>query len=372
MTWQRGTLADVMDDWLVYRSLEPVDDRVPGLRQAWAEIGFDHYALPRKTTPEYAQALYHFLRAAQSARGVAPLQRLLFIGDTLMNDGTAARNLGRYLPMLGFIGAERPSEAPRFELNNGLMVANRWGHLADFQRWVREAGMIYDEQTALLIDLDKTSLGARGRNDKVIDAARVEAVESTMREALGDRFDVSTFRAVYEPLNQPEYHPFTADNQDYLAYICLMALGGVCDAEELWAGLRNQALRNINDLVTLAEARRSCMSAGLLAAHDEVRQGIAHEDPTPFKAFRRDEYFKTVARMDVLPDDATESEVLAGEIVLTAEVLSVARHLRESGVLVFGLSDKPDEASIPLPEDARRGYRAIHRTPMKIVGQELF
>jgi hypothetical protein len=49
----------------------------------------------------------------------------------------------------------------------------------------------------------------------------------------------------------------------------------------------------------------------------------------------------------------------------------VARHLRESGVLVFGLSDKPDEASIPLPEDARRGYRAIHRTPMKIVGQEL-
>jgi hypothetical protein len=372
MTWQRGTLADVMDDWLVYRNLEPMDPRVPGLRQAWTEIGFDHYALPRKTTPEYAAALYHFLTAAQTARGVAPLQRLLFIGDTLMNDGTAARNLGRYLPMMGFIGAERPSEAPRFELNNGLMVANRWGHLADFLRWVREAGLVWDERTALLIDLDKTSLGARGRNDKVIDAARVEAVESTMREALGDGFDIDAFRAVYDPLNQPDYHSFTADNQDYLAYICLMVLGGVCGAEELWDGLRSQALRTIDDLVALAESRRSCMSSGLLAAHDEVRQGIADEDPTPFKAFRRDEYFKTVARMDVLSDEAAESEVLAAEIVLTAEVFSVARRLRESGVLVFGLSDKPDEASIPLPEDARRGYRAIHRTPMKIVGQELF
>jgi hypothetical protein len=371
MTWQRGTLADVMDDWLVYRNLEPVDGRVPGLRQTWAEIGLDHYGLPRKTTLEYAAVLNHFLTVAQSVRGVAPLQRLLFIGDTLMNDGTAARNLGRYLPMLGFIGTERQGETPRFEINGSLMVANRWGHLADFLRWVREAGMVWDERTALLIDLDKTSLGARGRNDKIIDAARVEAVESTMREVLGDLFDMNAFRAVYDPLNQPEYHPFTTDNQDYLAYICLVVLGRVCSADELWAGLRSQTLRTIKDLVALAESRRSCMSAGLLAAHDEVRQGIAHEDPTPFKAFRRDEYFKTVARMDVLPDDAPESEVLAAEIVLTAEVISVARHLRESGVLVFGLSDKPDEASIPLPEDARRGYRAIHRTPMKIVGKEL-
>ena len=56
--------------------------------------------------------------------------------------------------------------------------------------------------------------------------------------------------------------------------------------------------------------------------------------------------------MDVLPDDATRPSVLAHEIVITAEVAVVARLLGERGALVFGISDKPDEASTPTPEDA--------------------
>ena len=81
------------------------------------------------------------------------------------------------------------------------------------------------------------------------------------------------------------------------------------------------------------------------------------------------EYLETVGRMDALPDDAAAQDVLAREIVITAEVASLATHLAAQGVLVFGISDKPDEASIPTPEQAAEGRQPIHRTRMKVYGQ---
>ncbi len=369
MTWERGILADFMSDRVVYRNLEPVDITVTGLREVWQELGFDHYFVPRKTTPEYARALVHFVQQAQHKRRQnQDIERVLFVGDTLMNDGTAARNVGSHLPMMGFIGADRPHDPATIERQGDLLVANRWQALGDYWTWVREAEFPCDERTALLVDLDKTSLGARGRNDSVIDRARVRAVMRTMRDALGDAFDEDAFREIYDPLNQPDYHFFTADNQDYLAYICLMVSGGVCPPEELWPLLRDGTLGSLEDFVTLCQERRERMSSGLLQAHEEVRAGMAAEDPTPFKAFRRGEFFETVRVMDLLPDTAATEEVLTGEIVITKEVASLAGYLASQGVLVFGISDKPDEASIPLPQDAASGYQAIHRTPMKVYG----
>ncbi len=373
MMWQKGTLADLMGDGVVYRNLEPMQPEIQGLRVAWDEIGLDHYYVPRKTAPEYALVLVHYLHRAQSMRGVAaPLRRLLFIGDTLMLDGSAARNIGGHLPLRGFIGADRLREAVRVELQGELMVANRWGALADFVDWLRASDFGCDESTALLIDLDKTSLGARGRNDKVIDDARVQAIQRTMRATLGSRFDEAAFRTLYDALNIPRYHPFTADNQDYLAYVCLMVLGNAYGVEDLWRDLQSGTLAAVGQFVDCCEARRAGMSPELLAAHDEVRRGIAAEDPTPFKAFRRREYLETVSRMDVLSGDAEEAAVLSREIVITAEVASLAHYMAGQGVLVYGLSDKPDEASLPTPEYTAQGYQPLHRSVMKIYGRRLF
>jgi hypothetical protein len=47
----------------------------------------------------------------------------------------------------------------------------------------------------------------------------------------------------------------------------------------------------------------------------------------------------------------------------------MAGEWRRRGALLFGLSDKPDEASIPTPELASQGYRAIHRTATHVIGQ---
>ena len=202
----------------------------------------------------------------------------------------------------------------------------------------------------------------------LLDRARVAAVRLTVEELLGGDFDEDAFRAVYDRLNQLELHHFTRDNQDYLAYISLMVNGGIYPADRLWADLDDGSLAGFHQFVTLCDAHQSQMSRGLLAAHREVTANMARQDPTPFKSFRYREFHTTVALMNVLPDDASETDVLAGEIVITGEVADAADMLAAQGVLTFGLSDKPDEASVPSAEAAAAGAVALHHVKMKVIG----
>src|SRR5262249_1573237 len=155
------TLADYLGDRVVWRNLQPVDPTLPRLENIWREIGLDSLRIPRKTEPAYAAATFRFVEAAQANRGYPRLEPLPFIGDTPMNDGTVAKNLGRYLPIRGFIGTEKLGEAKQVKTEGPLMLANRWEAVTDFLDWVGE-GFPLDERTALLLDLDKTTIGARG------------------------------------------------------------------------------------------------------------------------------------------------------------------------------------------------------------------
>jgi hypothetical protein len=268
----------------------------------------------------------------------------------------------------GFIGADRLDESEKVEYDDMFMVANRWERLADFPDWARRDGIVCDEQAAVLIDIDKTFIGARGRNDRVIDAARVAAVRQTVEDLLGGSFDEVGFRAVYDELNKQKYHHFTGDNQDYLAYICLMVVADVFPPNELWSELHEGRLSGFTQFVTLCDARRERMGEGLTLAHREVTVNVRQGDPTPFKSFRHREYFTTVGRMDCLPDATSEPDLLAGEILITGEVVRVAHELSEMGVLTFGISDKPDEASLPPKAVVEEGGQPIHRVPMKVYG----
>jgi hypothetical protein len=371
---ERANLHATLGDFVVYRNLEPADERLRGLPKIWQEIGLSSYRIPRKLEPDYATAVVHFLDQAQALRSPNyPLRRLLYMGDTVMNDGKAIANLGQHRPILGVICTERLGEAKKVSTNQGVMTANRWGALKDFVSFVAEEGFPFDEEMAAIIDLDKTAIGARGRNDGAIDAARVEAVHRTMAEVLGNRFDMTSFRAIYDELNQPPYHPFTADNQDYLAYICLMVGGGVYNYEVLRADWAAGPLKTFSQFVGIcAERMQDRASSELLPVHQEVYANFQRGDPTPFKSFRYREYEETVARMDSLPAETDPEKLLAEEIVITREIVDLARFLRERGVLLFGLSDKPDEASIPRAELAAEGYAPIHRTRMKVVGEAIY
>ena len=92
-------------------------------------------------------------------------------------------------------------------------------------------------------------------------------------------------------------------------------------------------------------------------------------DPTPFKAFRYNEYRTTVERMGTARAGLLPAQLLDGEIVITQEVREMALAWREQGALLFGLSDKPDEASIPQPDLAGEGYVPIHRVETHSVGE---
>jgi hypothetical protein len=333
-------------------------------------------SMPRKNEPEYARVIVYLLQhCLQQDRPGGKIARLIFVGDTRLLDGTAYANLCQVSGWRGiaFIGSEdnQPAGYQLDEVKTGcpLYLSNRWSGLPDFDRFCTAQGQPVDEETAVVIDLDKTALGARGRNGQLIDQARQEAVEVTVASLLGDMFDPAAFRAVYEPLNQPIYHPFTADNQDYLAYICLILGSGLFSYDGLLADLHDGRLTTFGQFITAVEICKSELPSQLAQIHLDIYRNFQLGDPTPFKTFRRNEYYTTVRRFGCLDDSTPIRRMLQEEIVITQEVRQMALEWRWRGALLFGLSDKPDEASIPSPELEREGFLPLHRTITHSVGE---
>ena len=302
-----------------------------------------------------------------------PIRRLVYVGDTRLNDGTAFANLcnaGGW-PGLAFIGSENQEPREReivTQAGAALFLANRWDLLADFDDYAIRHGFPFDEATAVVLDLDKTTLGARGRNDRVINQARLAAVRETVESLLGPDFDPEQFEANYDLFNQTEFHPFTTDNQDYLAYLCLILGSDLFSVPALADAIRGGQPAKFTDFLDQVEARSSTLPERLHDLHDDIYSRVRAGDPTPFKAFRYNEYLTTVGRMGSLPDDAPVSRMLAEEIVITQEVRALASEWRDRGALLFALSDKPDEASIPTEALAKKGFEPIHRTRTHAVG----
>lgn len=377
-----SSVAEFLGDRIVYRNLSPVDTGLPGLAEVAQRVGLASGVIPRKSQPDYARVVAHLLEVARKQETPkSSLKRLAFVGDTYLNDSTAFANLCQAGGWQGkaFIGVDQIDEAAEAKISavpgegaapggGQLYVANRWQMLADFDRFCAENDFPIDEHTAVVIDLDKTALGARGRNDHVIDQARVLAVRRTVAGLLGEAFDTSAFQRAYDQLKQMEFHPFTADNQDYLAYICLILGSGLYNLTAVVADVRSGRLATFHQFIEQVQARQVELPAGLAQVHSEIYANVRRGDPTPFKPFRRNEYLETVNRLGHLPDETPLPIMLGQEIVLTQEVRSLALQWKRNGALLFGLSDKPDEASLPTPKQAAQGYQALHARRTHAVG----
>jgi hypothetical protein len=254
-------------------------------------------------------------------------------------------------------------------VEGSLYVTNRWSMLPEFLRFVEGEGFPLDEGTAVVIDVDKTAIGARGRNDQVINEARVEGVQRTVADLLGPTYDPIAFRTAYDELNQSPYYGLTADNQDYLAYICLMLGAGLFELDAVVKAVNAGALQHFTDFIGQVQHRRGELGpSGLTSLHDDVWACVQAGDPTPFKAFRYNEYLTTVARFGDLPG-ATVKQALGLRIAITQEVREAALALRGRGALIFALSDKPDEASVPSEAQAQEGMAALHHLETVVIGE---
>ena len=73
--------------------------------------------------------------------------------------------------------------------------------------------------------------------------------------------------------------------------------------------------------------------------------------------------------MGCLDDAVPPDEMLKKEIVLTEEVRDFILSWKLQGTVVFGLSDKPDEASLPTGDLSVRGFQPIHHIMTHAIGE---
>jgi len=370
----RSAVSEFLGDNIIYRNLIPVDRGLPALPEIWEQVGLQSSRVPRKTTPEYARVIVHILQyISRHSRPKSAIKRVVFIGDTLMNDGTAFLNICQAGDWSGmaFIAAERdaPVHSEVEEKHSGrIFSTNRWSALREFEDYCRRQKFLIDDQTVVLLDLDKTTLGARGRNDHVIDRVRIQAANQTIRELLGDDYDEQAFSTAYQCLNQSEFHPFTADNQDYLVYICMILGSGLITLDALLDAMRGKKISSFTRFLRFSDDHKEELPLNLRRVHADVLALVNEGDPTPFKEFRYQEFKLTVSHMGQLGAETPVEELLTDEITITQEVRQAALRWREQGALLFGLSDKPDEASIPDPEMASQGFKPIHRVETTVLG----
>jgi hypothetical protein len=375
-SYGRTAIDRFLQDRIVYRNLQPYDHSLLDLEHIRTQTGLIGKVVPRKNDLDYARVIACLLQACRRQDDPGgKIARLAFVGDTRLLDGTAFVNLSQVSgwPGLAFIGSEdthpAKNQVVQVEGEAALFLSNRWSALSDFDHFCSRRGQPIETETAVVIDMDKTMVGARGRNAGVIDQARMQAVEQTVGGLLGESFDRTVFQSVYEPLNQPEFHTFTADNQDYLAYICLILVSGLVVYDSLVRRVRDGDMVSFNQFLKEVELRKGDLPDALSMIHHEIYTCVQEGDPTPFKTFRRNEYLLTVARFGSLEDGAPVEKMLEEEIVLTQEVRQMAVEWRQRGALLFGLSDKPDEASIPSLELQRQGYFPLHQTETHAVGE---
>ena len=190
---------------------------------------------------------------------------------------------------------------------------------------------------------------------------RIEAANLTIHELLGDDFDEQFFSTAYQRLNQPEFHPFTGDNQDYLVYICMILGSALCDLETLVTDVEVGKMVFFEQFLNFSEDNKEKLPSNQRRVHDSEFSLVKEGDPTPFKDFRRQAFKLTVSHMGQLPKDALIEELLKQEITITHEVRQAALNWQEQGALLFGLSDKPDE-------DPSRTLNWLHRASRQSTG----
>ncbi len=347
--YKRGKLSDIFGRRIVFRELNPVDRDLP----QFSEIKkvFSLKRLPRKKDAEYAKALSYIFSKAGS------FKKVFYIGDTLMSDASVIENFANLSIYEVFGVITREGELDGFSEKKHFVVSGSWSALGDVISVFEKKHFAIDEETVLVIDIDKTAIGVRGRNDSAIDKARLDAIKELASEIFGN-IDEEKFSAAYECANRKEFFYITEDNQDIVSLLSFFIYDGVVSETDLKSGKFKNALHLIE---TVSPGNTLLKGISL-----KVLENIKNGNPTAFPEFRRKEFLKTIARTDFLPDETPLSDLLLEEILITGEVYDAALYAKKRGALVFGVSDKPALSTMPQKGE---GLPPVYKKTMKIYSE---
>ncbi len=362
-----ASITDLFGDLISLRDLEPRSPKVRGLGELRQELGLAAPFVPRKSDPEYARVVASF---AQDVAGPHPT--IIYVGDTVFNDGTAICGLEESSPgsVYGFLCNERGFGIPDDFTVGPIYFAKKWRSVNRFVEDALHHGLSIDKGTVGFFDLDQTVYAAKGRDDEPLRIARWKALLAFLKDSIPPhRFDPAQAERIYRHLDQDSYHRITRDNMDYVALFVLAVSAGLCDApeiEEFAASPENSIASLTERLYQRARARKG--HEEIDGVIDEIRRvylNTLNGDQTPCKGFRRYECEETAVAMR----GAANIDVGA-RITLNHEVVDLVVFLRDRGVHVFALSDRPIEAAVVETDDG--AAEDLMSIPMPATGMSTY
>ena len=334
--YKRAKLNDIYEDYIVFRELNPIKKSLPQFNEIQSKLGFSHLPRKKENPLDYVKALSYIFQS------VRPFQKILYIGDTNMSDGGVIKAFTalRTYQIVGIITQEEKENKIEFEGN--IVKSTKWMNMKHILKMVEDNGFHIDYNTVVIIDIDKTFIGARGRNDKAIDNARMDAIISIAKKIFPS-FDRETFSQIYSTINAKKFYPLTNDNQDIVSIISIVIYSGAISLKQFEKAFELGIIKNPISFFGSCKIKNELLENIV----ENVKNNIKMKNPTPFPTFRNEEFKSTIERMDFLTDNTPKEKLLKEEIMITKEVYEVGEIAKMNKAVVFGVSDKPILSSVP-------------------------
>jgi hypothetical protein len=358
------SVTDLFGDLIALRDLQPRTHQVRALDQLRVPLDLAAPFVPRKSELDYARVVRSFVDDL-----VGQTARIIYVGDTIFNDGSVICNLESNKPdsVFGFLCNEKGFATVDDFILGPIYFAKRWRSLVPFARECQKRGIPIDANTVGLFDLDQTVYAAKGRDDGPLHQARWDAIQAFLKNTIpAYKFEPEAAERIYRQFDRDEYHRITRDNMDYVVLLVLAVAAGLCDAREIdsFAASSENSISSLTELLhARALARRGHEQIDdVLEVIRAVHYNTLAGDQTPCKDFRQYECHFTALRMRSQQDGDG-----AGRIVLNREVVDFVHFLKEKGARVFAVSDRPVEAAV-IEQDYQRDTEDLMSIPMPIIG----
>lgn len=343
------SIRQLFENYIILRDLEPRHPDIPGLNVLRKQLDIPENVIPRKNEPDYAKVIEAFVEHISAGK----VKNIFYIGDTFFNDGNVVRNIAsrNNYNVLGFICNQVQEDRLGEFLLGNIIFSDDWSHLWKLLEEGLKRDFTLSPETIAIFDLDHTVYSAKGRVDKQLKKARLEAVSSLLYEVLGEeRYDYQRVQYYYREFDNDAFHCFTKDNQDYVVFLTLVCCLGLTDLEEVRKELNEPG----KSIITFIETMRAKVELRKSKEDLEEVWKIIQEiyfnsrlgDQTPCKYFREKEYIATSKYMTIQPL-VKEPNDIQNKIVITKEIVEFIQFLTPYGIRAIALSDRPGEATEP-------------------------